>query len=155
MGDIVYRWTDGNDEDFHRFHIKTEEYYNQIAGGLANRTAFVQYNASGKIEAVIIAFDNGIPVGCAGLKRYSSVAVEIKRVWVEESHRRRRIAEGMMHRIEHKAIIDGYDFAILQTRDSMKDAVGLYARLGYTRMPNYPPYDKLEGAICFQKQLRI
>ena len=49
MGDIVYRWTDGNDEDFHRFHIKTEEYYNQIAGGLANRTAFVQYNASGKM----------------------------------------------------------------------------------------------------------
>ena len=25
--------------------------------------------------------------------------------------------------------MDGYDFAILQTRDSMKDAVGLYARL--------------------------
>jgi hypothetical protein len=51
--------------------------------------------------------------------------------------------------------MDGYDFAILQTRDSMKDAVGLYARLAYARMPNYPPYDKLEGAICFQKQLRI
>jgi hypothetical protein len=35
----------------------------------------------------------------------------------------------------------------------MKDAVGLYKKLGYKQIDNYPPYDKLDGAICFAKIL--
>ena len=28
----------------------------------------------------------------------------------------------------------------------MEDAVELYKKLGYTKIDNYPPYDKLDGA---------
>ena len=29
---IEYNWTDGNDGDFHKFFLKTEEYYSGIVG---------------------------------------------------------------------------------------------------------------------------
>ena len=44
--------------------------------------------------------------------------------------------------LEEKAISLGYRRVILQTRPIMTDAVGLYTKLGYEQIPNYPPYDK-------------
>lgn len=149
-----YRWTDGKDEDFHRFYLETEAYYSSIVGGLKNRQAFVPYNLSEAISDVIIASVNGIAVGCAGLKAYSCSDAEIKRVWVEENYRRNHIASEMMNRIERKARELGFRRTILQTRMIMKDAVGLYLKRGYRQIDNYPPYDQLNGAACFAKDLR-
>lgn len=148
-----YRWTNGLDKDFHRFYLKTEEYYNRIVGGPENRRAFVPYNQSGSISEAIIASINGNAVGCAGLKAYSDSDAEIKRVWVEQDYRRNHIAEEMMDRIERKARELGFQRTILQTRPIMKDAVGLYLKRGYRRIDNYPPYDRMDGVVCFAKDL--
>ena len=59
----------------------------------------------------------------------------------------------MMYRIEERAQMRGYRRVILQTREIMADATGLYAKLGYHRIDNYPPYDRLEDAICYAKEL--
>lgn len=76
---------------------------------------------------------------------------------IEKSEADADLSQGSRH-VDAKSLFGALSIVSnsqARLRDSMKDAVGLYARLGYTRMPNYPPYDKLEGAICFQKQLRI
>ena len=148
-----YKWTDGNDEEFHKFYLKTEDYYSSIVGGLKNREAFVPYNISESISDVLIAYVEGKPAGCAGLKAYSGSDVEIKRVWVEPELRGNRIASEMMDAIEAKARELGFKRAILQTRPQMEDAVHLYTKRGYILIDNYPPYDKLEGAVCFAKDL--
>ena len=150
---VEYRWTDGKDKDFHRFYLETEAYYSRIAGGLQNRLAFVPYNLSDAISEVVIAGVGGTAVGCAGLKAYSESDAEIKRVWVDQSFRRNHIADEMMDRIEEKARELGFQRTILQTRPIMKDAVSLYLKRGYRRIENYPPYDQLEGAVCFAKVL--
>ena len=36
----------------------------------------------------------------------------------------------------------------------MTDAVKLYTVLGYHQIENYPPYDKLDDAVCFAKELK-
>ena len=150
---VEYRWTNGRDKDFHRFYLKTEEYYSSIVGGLQNRQAFVPYNLSESISEVIIATINGTAIGCAGLKAYSECDAEIKRVWVEQNYRRNHIADEMIDRIEGKARELGFRRTILQTRPIMKDAVGLYLKRGYCQIENYPPYDLLDGAVCFAKVL--
>jgi len=150
---VEYRWADGTDEDFHRFYLQTEAYYSRLVGGLENRQAFVPYNLSESISDVIIASINGAAVGCAGLKAYSDSDAEIKRVWVERNCRRNHIADEMMDRIERKARELGFRRTILQTRPIMKDAVGLYLNRGYRQIENYPPYDQLDGAVCFAKAL--
>ena len=151
--EIEYIWTDGADEDFQTFYLKTEEYYSRIVGGEDNRRGFIPYNISDSISDVLIAYSDGKAVACAGLKRYSDEDVEVKRVWVEPDFRRLHIARDMMDRLEEKAYEMGYKRLILQTRPIMEDAVGLYENLGYSQIENYPPYDKLDGAICMKKEL--
>ena len=150
---IEFKWTDGKNETFHQFYIKTENYYSQIVGGAEKRVGFVTYNLSGTISDVLIAYINGKPVGCAGLKKYSDSDAEIKRVWVEPESRGQKIASRMMNLIENRARLMNYKRAILQTRPIMTDAVGLYEKRGYSFIDNYPPYDKLDGAICMAKEL--
>ena len=150
---LIYKWIDGNDIVFQKFYMKTEEYYSNIVGGIENRKEFIPYNISECITEVLIVYIDDEAVGCAGLKRYSEIDVEIKRVWVEPEQRGHHIALDMMAQIEERASNDGYKRTILQTREIMKDAVELYKKLGYTKIDNYPPYDKLDGAICFAKEL--
>ena len=150
---IDYKWTDGSNADFQKFYLKTEEFYSSIVGGLKNRAAFVPYNISESITDVLIASISGVAVGCAGLKAYSDSDVEIKRVWVDPEFRGNHISTVMMDELEKRAVELGFKRAILQTRPQMEEAVHLYTKRDYVLIDNYPPYDKLEGAICFAKEL--
>lgn len=153
MNTIEYLWTNGMHEDFQRFYLITENYYSEIVGGEEHRKSFIPFNISDAIHDVIIAYMDGIAIGCAGLKKYSESDTEVKRVWVEPEYRGNHIASDLMKRIESKAKEQGYQRTILQTREIMTDAVGLYKKLGYYQISNYPPYDEMDGAICFAKEL--
>lgn len=154
VNNIDFKWTDGTNEIFQKFYLITEDYYSNIVGGAENRKSFIPYNISESIQDVLIAFINDIPVACSGLKKYSETDVEIKRVWVQPEYRGHHIATDMMRIIEERAKQQGFKCAILQTREIMTDAVKLYEKLGYYRIDNYPPYDELDGAICFAKDLQ-
>lgn len=153
MINIVYRWTDGKDADFRKFYLDTEEYYSNIVGGLQNRLGFVPHNLSDSISDVVIAYADNIAVGCAGLRIYEEGIAEIKRVWVVPEYRGKHIATKLMDLVEARARHAGFRKVILQTRSIMKNAVNLYISRGYQRIENYPPYDQLEGAICFAKPI--
>jgi ribosomal protein S18 acetylase RimI-like enzyme len=150
---ILFQWTDGSDKDFETFHRITEEYYSQIVGGVQNRTSFVPYNIITDIKDVLIVYDNNFPIGCASFKKYSEDDAEIKRVWVQPDFRGKHVASDMMAQIEGRAKEKGFKRVILQTREIMVDAVGLYEKLGYERIKNYPPYDTMDNAVCFAKNL--
>lgn len=122
-------------------------------GGKENRAGFIPFNASAEIPVVLLAFMEEQPVACAGLKRYSDLDAEVKRLWVEPAFRGRRIASALMDQIEGKARALGYRRVVLQTRPIMPDAVALYTKRGYALISNYPPYDKLPGAVCYAKAL--
>ena len=150
---IEYIWTDAENDDFRRFYLVTEEYYNSLVGGRSNRSGFVPYNLSDSIHDVLIAYIKGTAVACAGLKRYSDSDAEIKRVWVEPGYRREHIASAMMDLVEKRAAAQGFARTVLQTREIMTASVSLYKNRGYFLIDNYPPYDRLEGAVCFAKDL--
>lgn len=146
-------WTDGADNAFAEFYKVTENYYSRLVGGIQNRKEFVPYNNLSEIRDVLIAYQAGAPVACGSFKEYDKETVEIKRVWVNEDCRGKHIAKSIMERLEERAISRGYKRAVLQTREQMTDAIGLYTKLGYRRIANYPPYDCLTGAVCFAKEL--
>ena len=152
--ELHYTWADGSSPAFSHFYRITEDYYSALVGGEQNRKGFVPYNLSECVETVLIVTDQDKPAACAGLKRYSQTDAEIKRVWVEPAYRRKHIAVKMMQMLEERALQQGYQRTILQTRAIMKDAVQLYTGLGYHLIENYPPYDKLEGAVCYAKDLQ-
>ena len=153
MQEITYRWTGGDHPSFRYFYAVTEAYYSRIVGGREKRESFVPFNASAEIPIVLLAYADGQAVGCAGLKPYSDMDAEVKRLWVEPACRKQGIASALMDQIEAKARERGFRRVILQTRPIMPDAVTLYEKRGYALIPNYPPYDKLEGAVCYAKML--
>ena len=73
--EAVYKWTDGNNEDFRNFYSMTEDYYSSIVGGIRNREGFVPYNISSGITRVLIAYVEGVPAGCVGLKTHSDTEI--------------------------------------------------------------------------------
>ena len=150
---LRFVWTDGENEDFRHFWLVTEQYYSALVGGEENRKQFIPYNLSSAVEDVLLVYEEDQTVACSGLKKYSASDAEIKRVWVDPAYRSRHIATMMMVKLEERAKERGFRRTILQTRGIMKDAVGLYTRLGYHLIANYPPYDRLEDAICFAKVL--
>lgn len=148
-----YVWTDGGNEDFCKLSIQMEEYYNKMVGGSENRKSFIPYNALNDIHDVVIVYDNEMAVACASFKEYDPETVEIKRVWVNEKYRRQHISKRMMEMLEQRAKDKGYKRAVLQTREKCVEAVNLYQGTGYRLIENYPPYDKMELAVCYGKNL--
>lgn len=156
MAEMNYRirWTDGNDKEFDEFHSITENYYDQLVGGAQNRQSFVSGNLSKDIKyAMIVYSDEDVPVGCSGLKEHGNGDVEIKRVWVQPAFRGRHIATFMMQHLEDFAREHGYKRTVLMTRERMTWAKHLYEGLGYKRIENYPPYQRMDDAICYGKKL--
>ena len=153
MKEVFFRWTDGMDKDFRKFYLDTEAYYSKIVGGLKNRMDFVPYNLSDSVSDVVIAYVENTAVGCTGLRKYEEGIAEIKRMWVDPEYRGKHISTKLLEMIEERARQTGFRKAILQTRSIMKEAVNLYINHGYQLIENYPPYDHLDGAICFAKEL--
>jgi GNAT superfamily N-acetyltransferase len=79
---------------------------------------------------------------------------EIKRVIVDSAERGRGLGRLLMAELEAVARAGGAPRLILQTGDRQPEAVRLYERVGYARIPTYEPYvDALPNSICFEKPL--
>lgn len=79
--------------------------------------------------------------------------VEIKRVWVQPPFRGHHLATFMMRELETFAREHGYKRTVLMTRERMDYAIKLYEGLGYKRVENYPPYQHMDDAVCYAKDL--
>lgn len=89
---------------------------------------------------LVHAAGRAIGVGCVKLLEDGST-VEVKRMWVDPSHRGRGIGGRLLARLEDRARALGATRAVLDTRQLL-GAVPLYQRHGYTACPpfNDNPY---------------
>lgn len=93
-----------------------------------------------------------VPVGHAAL-RWAGPDLELKRMFVAPSHRGRGVSTALLAAVEEVARELGGRRVILQAGDRQPDAVRLYERAGYTRIPIFPPYEVLAFSICMEKAL--
>jgi putative acetyltransferase len=93
---------------------------------------------------MIVYSKDDVPVACSGLKEHGNGDVEIKRVWVQPPFRGHHLATFMMRE---------YKRTVLMTRERMDYAIKLYEGLGYKRIENYPPYQHMDDAVCYAKDL--
>jgi GNAT superfamily N-acetyltransferase len=105
------------------------------------------------LATVLAVTENGTPLGHAALRQLGE-ELEIKRVIVRPQARGHGVASALMSTLEKLAAEAGARRLILQTGDKQPEAVALYAKLGYTPIPVYPPYDKaIPFSTCFEKPL--
>ena len=114
---------------------------------------YAQFNKPVGLGGVVIAFDDGEPVGCGAFKRYEEGVAEIKRMYVKPESRGRRIAALVLAELESWAAELGFTKCILETGHKQPEAIALYSREGYSVIPNYGQYVGVDNSVCLKKTL--
>ncbi|HZH64316.1 MAG TPA: GNAT family N-acetyltransferase [Flavisolibacter sp.] len=144
--------TDSENQDF----IELIKYLDaDLAKRDGNDHAFyAQFNKVDKIKYAIVAYENGIPVGCGAIKEYTPNAMEIKRMYTSPGSRGTGIATKILTELEVWATELSYERCVLETGKRQPEAIRLYTKSGYQQIPNYGQYVRIENSICFAKELK-
>lgn len=113
-----------------------------------------QFNKLDSIQHVVVLYENELPVSCGAIKHYDSEAAEIKRMFTSRESRGKAYAGKVLMELENWAVELGYKRCILETGINQPEAIRLYNKLGYERIPNYGQYAGVEKSYCFQKILK-
>lgn len=114
---------------------------------------FSQFNKLDHIHHVIVAYENNQPVGCGAFKEYELGVAEIKRMFVLQQHRGKGIAGQILALLEQWAKEEGFKSCILETGIEQPEAIRVYEREGYKRIPNYGQYIGVEASLCMEKKI--
>jgi GNAT superfamily N-acetyltransferase len=114
---------------------------------------YAPHNKIERNETVVLAYIEREPVGCGCFKEYSAETVEMKRMFVKEGHRGKKVSSQLLRELETWAKESGFKWAILETGIRQVAAIGLYQKAGYSLTENYDPYIGMPLSRCFRKLL--
>jgi len=148
---VQLKRTNSNDANFKSLIILLDEDLHKINGTI--QLAYNQHNVIDYIETVVVAYIDNVPVGCGCFKRFHDDSVEIKRMFVIENQRGKRIASAILEELEVWAKETGYSRSVLETGKKHHEALSLYKRFGYLITENYEPYINMDESVCMAKVL--
>ena len=131
--------------------VKLLDTYLAIIDGVEH-SFYAQFNTIDMLKNVVVAFENGIAVGCGAFKPFEADKVEMKRMFVKEEMRGKKIASKVLNELEHWAEELGFYQYVLETGVRQSAAISLYQKLGYQIIPNYGQYAGIENSVCFEKR---
>lgn len=167
MGGCLQRKSEKLTADMNRIHLIRTDSYNRdftelvklLDAELAERDGadhpfYAQYNKINMIRHVVLAHENGMPVGCGAIKEFNTKTMEIKRMYILPAYRNQGIAVKILLELENWTAELGYSKCILETGKKQPEAIGLYKKNGYTLIPNYGQYVGVDNSLCFEKQMK-
>jgi GNAT superfamily N-acetyltransferase len=102
-----------------------------------------------------VAFMDGKPAGCGGLRPLGDGVAELKRMYVEPEYRGRGVASVIVKYIEGKAVERGFVLMKLETGPKQPEAIGLYSKHGYKHIEAYGEYAGCVHSFCMEKELGV
>ena len=114
---------------------------------------YAQFNKIDMIQHVIVAYENEAPVGSGAFKKYDDTSAEVKRMYVLPQHRNKGIAASVLLQLEQWAKEEGFTTTVLETGMKQPEAIRLYEKSSYKRIPNYGQYAGIENSVCMKKEL--
>jgi putative acetyltransferase len=114
------------------------------------------YVAGNKIAAgasVVVCLMDGQAVGCGCFREYEKDFVELKRMYMKPSYRGKRLASTVLGELEAWAREKGARAMVLETGKNQPEAIRLYEKSGFVRVPNYGEYAGNAESICMSKSL--
>lgn len=75
-------------------------------------------------------------------------------MFVPENKRSKGIASIVLKELETWASELGFPKCVLETGYKQPEAIRLYEKNGYVKIPNYGQYIGMENSVCFEKNLR-
>ena len=105
--------------------------------------------------AFVIARVNGRAIGCGAVRRIDATTAEIKRMYVAPDARGQGVSRKILAVLEAEAARIGVTRLVLETGDRQVEAVALYLRAGFKRIPRFGEYIDAPLSVCFGKDLDL
>lgn len=102
-------------------------------------------------SAFVVARLNGEPVGCGAIRPLDAEAAEVKRMYVAPSARRLGVGRRILAELERLAGEFDYRVLRLETGVRQPEAIALYERYGFRRIPTFGKYVGNPISLCFEK----
>ncbi len=124
-------------------------YFDDVASRYLGRAATacevdtaMRDDPSDDLAVLLVAWEDGVALGCSGLRLLEHGTGEVRRVFVRPQARRRGIGSALLHELEAAALRLGVSRLRLDTRQDLLEARSLYAAHGYREVPafNDTPY---------------
>jgi len=103
--------------------------------------------------AFLVAWLDGHPAACGGWRTHPSGAAEIKRMYTVPAARGRGVAMAVLRALEESARAAGRKRVILETGYLQPEAIALYQKAGYVRIPDFGHYKDEVGVRSFGREL--
>lgn len=99
-----------------------------------------------------IAYYNGEPAGCIGLRKIDNENCEMKRLYVRPVFRGKHIAKQLINKIINDSRDIGYKYILLDTLPFLQNAINLYKQFGFYETECYND-SPMETSIYMKKDL--
>jgi GNAT superfamily N-acetyltransferase len=99
----------------------------------------------------VVACDGDHAVGCGGFRQVDERCVEIKRMFVKASARRRGTARKILRHLEAEIRRRGFRTMVLETGCNNAAAIALYETEGYFPIPAFLGYVGIPISRCYAK----
>lgn len=147
MGQIIR--TDSSNIDFMQLVALLDADLSERDG--EENAFYAQFNGITKLKHCVVYYKKDIPVGCGALKSFDNTSMEIKRMYVSLAFRGKGIASLLLTELENWTKELRFTSCVLETGLRQPEAVALYEKNNYLRIPNYPPYAEMANSVCFKK----
>jgi GNAT superfamily N-acetyltransferase len=105
------------------------------------------------VVVFLIAYVDGVPAGCGGLRELDNGGFEVKRMYVTPAQRGTGIATAVLTGLEEWARAQSATELVLETGTAQPDAMRFYEREGYSRIENFGAYVGELLSVCYSKAL--
>jgi putative acetyltransferase len=104
-----------------------------------------------KVDFFVVRSD-GVPAGCGGILFVDNAYAEIKRMYVRPEFRGQGLGRRILEHLTRHAMSRGITLLRLETGIHQQEAIALYERQGFHRIPPFGPYTDDPLTLCYEKQ---
>ena len=103
--------------------------------------------------AFLVAYDDGMPIGCGAVRRIDAGVAELKRMYVSPAMRGRGVGRALLDALVAEARQLGATRLVLETGPRQPEAIALYERAGFVRIPAFGEYEDHPLSVFMGKDL--
>jgi GNAT superfamily N-acetyltransferase len=98
---------------------------------------------------------DGAPAACGGVKLVAPEYGEVKRMFVRPQYRGQGLARRVLDHLAEHTRTNGIPLLRLETGIHQHEAIRLYERAGFSRIPPFGPYADSPTSVCFEKRIGV
>ncbi len=103
--------------------------------------------------AFFVIRQDGAPAGCGGVKLFGAEYGEVKRMYVRPAFRGFGLAKAMLEHLAAYTRQQGAPLLRLETGIYQQEAIGLYERWGFQRIPPFGDYKEDPLSLFYEKRI--